>query len=217
MKTSMTRRRAVALFGAAAPGSVMALAACGSAGGAGPAGSGATIQPVSVRFLGRESGSEVPVYKQAVDTFNAAQSRVKIDLEAATGDFDQKLQTMVAGGTTPDSGYLHSQNVPTYVVLGVAAPLDTYAKKDKAILDAYLPAAVDSYRFRNVVYGVPDVATSLVMYINKTIFGRAGASTPAEKWSWNDYLTTAQRIASATRDSGIFPVGVLQVPVQRRL
>jgi multiple sugar transport system substrate-binding protein len=183
----------------------MAAAACGTGSG-GPAGS-ASGQPVSFRFLGRESGSEVPVYKQAVDTFNAAQSRVKVELETASGDFDQKLQTMVAGGTTPDAGYLHSQFVPTYVVLGVAAPLDNYAKKDKAVLDNYLPAAVDSYRFKNVVYGVPDVATSLVMYINKTIFSKAGASTPAEKWTWSDYLSTAQRIQSATRDSGVFPAG----------
>ena len=38
MKTRMTRRQAVALFGVVAPTSAIALAACGGAGGAGQAG-----------------------------------------------------------------------------------------------------------------------------------------------------------------------------------
>lgn len=94
--------------------------------------------------------------------------------DLATGNFDQKLQTLVAAGTAPDANYMHSQTVPTYVALGVAAPLDAHAKKDKSVLDGLLPAAVDSYRFKNGVYGIADVATSYVMYINRALFTKAG-------------------------------------------
>src|SRR5687768_2718194 len=197
--TSMKTRRAVLGAGGAGVGAAV-LAACGAAGGQ-PAASQATG---NITFLGRESGSEVAVYKEGIEKFNASQPRVKVTHDLATGNFDQKLQTLVAGGTAPDASYMHSQTVPTYVALGVAAPLDSHAKKDKAVLDGLLPAAVDSYRFKNEVYGIADVATSYVMYINRGLFTKAGAAFPTEKWTWNDYTTAGQRIVSALRGEDVW-------------
>ena len=165
INTSRKTRRAVLGAGGAGVGAAV-LAACGAAGGQ-PAASQATG---TITFLGRESGSEVAVYKEGIEKFNASQPRVKVTHDLATGNFDQKLQTLVAGGTAPDASYMHSQTVPTYVALGVAASLDAHAKKDKAVLDGLLPAAVDSYRFKNGVYGIADVATSYVMYIIPGLF-----------------------------------------------
>src|SRR5687767_2580812 len=203
IRTSTKTRRAVVSAAAAGLGAV-ALAACGQeAGGSPSTPSQATGQ---ITFLGRESGSEVAVYKEAIEKFNASQPRVKVTHDLATGNFDQKLQTVVAAGTAPDANYMHSQTVPTYVSLGVAAPLDAHAKKDKAVLDGLLPAAVDSYRFKNEVYGIADVATSYVMYINPALFRKAGATLPTEKWTWSDYTTAAQRIVSALRGEEVFGV-----------
>src|SRR5688500_16891428 len=203
MNTSTKTRRRV--LGASAAGiGVAALAACGQdAGGGSTAPSQATGQ---ITFLGRESGSEVAVYKEGIEKFNASQPRVKVTHDLAVGNFDQKLQTVVAAGTAPDANYMHSQTVPTYVALGVAAPLDAHAKKDKAVLDGLLPAAVDSYRFKNGVYGVADVATSYVMYINPALFRKAGATLPTEKWTWTDYTTAAQRIVASLRGEAVLGV-----------
>jgi multiple sugar transport system substrate-binding protein len=191
--------------GSAALGGIAALAACGAAGESGggtPAAGGA---PASITFLGRESGSEVAVYKQAIEQFNAAQTRVRVSHELATGNFDQKLQTLVVGGTPPDANYMHSQTVPTYVAQGVPGALDAYARKDKA-LDGLLPTALDAYRFKGGVYGVPDVATSYVMYVNRGLFEQLGLPLPGEKWTWTDYSAATQKIVSgnATRSEPLF-------------
>jgi multiple sugar transport system substrate-binding protein len=198
-----TRRRLLGWSGAGLGTSL--LAACGGGtGGAGSAsGAPGTGEPVAITFLGRESGSEVAVYRQGIEQFNAAQSRVRVTHEVATGDFDQKLQTLVAGGTPPDGHYMHSQTVPTYVALGVPGPLDAFGRKDKGVLEALLPAAVDAYRFRTSVYGIPDVATSYVLYVNRGLFSQAGAAIPAAPWTWADYLATAQRLVDALRSSQI--------------
>ena len=200
--TSTKTRRAV-LSAAGLGVGATALAACGQGTDGGPAATGAPATG-QITFLGRESGSEVAVYKEGIEKFNASQPRVKVTHDLATGNFDQKLQTLVAAGTAPDANYMHSQTVPTYVALGVAAPLDAHAKKDKAVLDGLLPAAVDSYRFKNGVYGIADVATSYVMYINPALFRKAGATLPTERWTWSDYTTAAQRIVSALRSEEVW-------------
>jgi multiple sugar transport system substrate-binding protein len=192
--------------GGVALGAAPALAACGTAGeGQGAAAPGAGGPPASITFLGRESGSEVAVYKGAIEQYNAAQSRVRVAHELATGNFDQKLQTLVVGGTPPDANYMHSQTVPTYVAQGVPAALDAYNRKDKA-LDGLLPTALEAYRFKGGVYGVPDVATSYVMYVNRGLFEQMGLPVPTEKWTWTDYTAAAQKIVNgnAARSEPLF-------------
>jgi multiple sugar transport system substrate-binding protein len=192
--------------GGVALGAAPALAACGAPGeGQGAAPPGAGGPPASITFLGRESGSEVAVYKGAIEQFNAAQSRVRVAHELATGNFDQKLQTLVVGGTPPDANYMHSQTVPTYVAQGVPGALDAYNRKDKA-LDGLLPTALEAYRFKGGVYGVPDVATSYVMYVNRGLFEQTGLTVPTEKWTWTDYTAAAQKIVNgnAARSEPLF-------------
>jgi multiple sugar transport system substrate-binding protein len=149
----------------------------------------------------------VAVYKQAIEQFNAAQARVRVTHELATGNFDQKLQTLIVGGTPPDANYMHSQTVPTYVAQGVPAALDAHARKDKA-LDGLLPTALDAYRFKGATYGVPDVATSYVMYINRGLFEQVGLTLPGERWTWADYTAAAQKLVNgnAARSEPIFAV-----------
>jgi multiple sugar transport system substrate-binding protein len=200
----LTRRRLVrAAAGGTALSGLVAAASCGQSGESQPATGPGTGQPAVITFLGRESGSEVVVYKQGIEQFNAAQARVRVTHEQATGNFDQKLQTLVAGGTPPDAHYMHSQTVPTYVALGVPASLDAYNRKDKA-LDGLLPTALDSYRFKGSAFGVPDVATSYVMYVNRALFGQIGQPIPNEKWTWTDYTNVAQRIVNAARGEQTF-------------
>lgn len=202
MNTPSRTRRWMLGTGGTLAGAV-GVGACGQGAGGGQTATG-TQAKGQITFLGREGGSEVAVYKEGIENFNASQSQVKVTHDLATGNFDQKLQTLVAAGTAPDANYMHSQTVPTYVALGVAAPLDTHAKKDKTVLDGLLPAAVDSYRFKNQVYGIADVATSYVMYINRGLFTKAGATLPAERWTWNDYTTAAQRIVTSLRSEEVF-------------
>jgi len=200
---AVTRRAIVArMAGGSGAGAIAVLAmACGQGQSSGS--STASTASGQITFLGRESGSEVAVYKQGIEQFNASQPRVRVTHELATGNFDQKLQTLVAGGTPPDAHYMHSQTVPTYVSLGVPASLDAYNRKEKA-LDGLLPTALDSYRFKGSAYGVPDVATSYVMYINRALFAQIGLPIPNEKWTWTDYTNAAQRIVNAARGQEMF-------------
>ncbi len=198
----VSRRRLVG--GGAAVGGMM-LAACGQgagesgAGGSGQAGGQASGQ---ITFLSRDTGSDVEPYKQGIEKFHAAQNRVKVTHDLSTGNFEQKFQTLVAAGTVPEVSYMHSQNVPTFATQGFLQTADAYAKRDKAALDGLLPAAVETYRWKNSLYGVPDVATSLVMFINTSLFAKAGAAKPGEKWTWGEFLSTAQKLQNVGRAEG---------------
>jgi multiple sugar transport system substrate-binding protein len=178
-------------------------AACGqaSSGSEGSAPGAATGQ---ITFMSRDNGSDLEPYKQGIALFNGKQSRITVQHDIVSGSFEQKLQTVVAGGTPPDVSYMHSMNIPTFVTGGIVAPLETWLRKEKGALDGLLPTAVDSYRWKGAVSGVPDVATSLVMFVNRSLFTRAGVPVPTEKWTWGDYLNTVQKIANAGRAEGIF-------------
>ncbi|HEX2034473.1 MAG TPA: extracellular solute-binding protein [Chloroflexota bacterium] len=200
-RTVRTRRRL--LRGASLGVGTGIVAGC--ARGAGPdAAPSSGASPAAITFLGRESGSEVEVYKQGIERFHGAQARVRVTHELATGNFDQKLQAVVAAGTPPDAHYMHSQTVATYAAMRVPASLDAFARKDRTTLDALLPAAIEAYRFRGAVYGIPDVATSYVLYVSRQLFARAGVPVPAEKWSWAEYQTAAQHLVNALRADQVF-------------
>jgi multiple sugar transport system substrate-binding protein len=194
---------ATALAGLGALGALAGLAGCAQNGAAGAGGQSGGA-PASITFMSRDSGSDLEPYKQGIARFNEQQSRVKVAHDIVTGAFEQKLQTVVAGGTPPDVTYMHSQNIPTFAVAGVTGPLDTFVRRDKAAMDGLLPAAVESYRWKGALHGVPDVATSLVMFVNRGLFEKAGVPLPGEKWTWAEYLSAAQRLTNAGRDQGTF-------------
>lgn len=190
-----------------------ALTACGRvtpAGGTAPSAASGQIT-----FLSRDNGSDLEPYKQGIEKFNGAQNRVRVSHELTTGNYEQKLQTLVAAGTVPDAGYMHSQHIPTFAALGIVAPLESYTRRDKTALDGLLPAALDSYRWKSALHGVPDVATSLVMFVNKSLFTRAGVALPGEKWTWSDYLNAAQRLSNAGKAEGIFGAADYNSPFPR--
>jgi multiple sugar transport system substrate-binding protein len=204
-RATTTRRRVIrGAGGVAGVGAVTLLAtACGQ----GQSGAGTTAPSAvsgQITFMSRDAGSDLEPYKQGIALFTGKQSRVKVQHDIVTGNFEQKLQTVFAGGTAPDVSYMHSQNIPTFVVNGMVDSLEPFVRKEKGVLDGLLPTAVDSYRWKGAVSGVPDVATSLVMFINRPLFTRAGLPFPTEKWTWNDYLATAQKISNDGRADGVF-------------
>ncbi len=198
-----TRRSALRASGAGALGLVGAFLAgsCGQRQGS-PTAPGAISGQIT--FMSRDNGSDLEPYKQGLALFNSRQSRIQVQHDIVSGNFEQKLQTVVAGGTPPDVSYMHSQNIPTFVTIGIVASNDSYLRRDKTALDGLLPAALDAYRWRNTLNGVPDVATSLVMFINRSAFTKMGVAAPGEKWTWSDYLAAAQKLTAAGRDEGLF-------------
>jgi multiple sugar transport system substrate-binding protein len=208
----VSRRRALAGgVAVVALAGLPAVAACGTGGGAGDAGAGGpggATASGSITFMSRDNGTDLEPYKQGIARFNASQSKISVTHEiaasAAGTNYFQKLQTMIVSGTPPDVSYMHSANAPTFAAEGALAPLDAYVRRDKGALDGLLPNAVDSYRWKEALVGVPDVATSLVMYVNRSLFERTGTPLPSPTWTWADYLTTAQRIANAGRADGSF-------------
>lgn len=197
-----TRRRVVQrVAGSAAGIGGIVAAACGMGTGTGgdgaaPAASGASGQ---ITFMSRDNGSDLEPYKQGIERFNAAQGKVRVTHEIATGSYFPKLQTMLVAGTPPDVTYMHSANAASFAPEGSLAELDTLVRRDKGALDGLLPNAVEAYRFRGATYGVPDVTTSLVMFVNRSLFARTGATLPTDRWTWSDFLAAAQRVTNAGR------------------
>ena len=97
-----TRRRILArgLGGAAAVGSVVGLAACGSLSrtAESPA---ASAGPATLRYT-TEPGRVDSGVKEVVDAFNAKGTPVQVELEPVPGTFNEKMVALAAAGSPPD-------------------------------------------------------------------------------------------------------------------
>jgi hypothetical protein len=88
------------------------LAGCGGA-GEGGGGTSSAAATGSISFMSRDNGSDLEPYKQGLALFNGKQSRIKVTHDIVSGNFEQKLQTVVAAGTPPDVSYMHACRFPT--------------------------------------------------------------------------------------------------------
>ena len=155
----------------------------------------------SITFMSRDNGIDLEPYKQGIARFNASQSKVKSRTRAGTGNYFQKLQTLVASGP-PDVSYMHSANVPTFAQ-GTLAPLDRTCAGTRGPWTGCCPPRW-TLPLEEGPGGRPGRGHQPRDVRQPLALRAAGAPLPSPTWTWADYLSTAQRIANAGRAEGSF-------------
>ena len=125
------------------------------------------------------------------------------------GSFYTKLQTMMASGDPPDVFYVGSERVPSFVALGLLAPLDPFLERDSKVgasdrldLDGFFTPTVEAFRFdgtttgRGSLYGIPKDFTTVGFYWNKDLFAKAGLAPPSANWTWDEFIKDARAIGA---------------------
>jgi multiple sugar transport system substrate-binding protein len=140
-----------------------------------------------------------------LDDFEKANPGVKVERQLFGGDnYYDKLQTQIAGGTTPDVGMADYARVVSYAKTGILLDITDMVASSGFPLDKMVPAAVNHYRWKDGdfdtgasdgrLYGLPSDAQSHIFAYNKTMFDAAGVSYPTDNWTWDDMLAAAQKI-----------------------
>jgi multiple sugar transport system substrate-binding protein len=126
---------------------------------------------------------------------------LKIEPLPINGYLD-KFTASALGGTPPDVIDLDATWVSTVAAKGLLQALDKEAKT----LDVkdYAPSIWAYSRYKGVQYALPNRASSLVFYYNKTVFDKAGVPYPSDVWTYDDLLQTAKKLTIP----GQFGVGV---------
>ncbi|MBB5802923.1 multiple sugar transport system substrate-binding protein [Saccharothrix ecbatanensis] len=179
------RRTLAALVVAAAT-----LAGCGSADEQ-PTGAAAVPaaleQPTTLTFW-----TWVPNIEKAIDRFETAHPKIKIDVVNAGQGPDHYLRLQNTLDTkigAPDLAQVEYFALPQFATSGKIADLTPYGVTD--LKDRFTASAWSQVLVEDRVYGIPQDTGPMVMFYRKDVFDRLGLEPPT---TWDEYRQAGQRI-----------------------
>jgi multiple sugar transport system substrate-binding protein len=182
-------------------------AACSSSSGGSPSGGGASSGAASGKKVTLSMVVQPFAFKNfsaVVNLYKTVKPNVTINLTqggASSAEYIQGLTTARLGGKVPDlfetfdviSDQMASDGLTENLVpwLAKGGGLDRSQFAD-AFLASYIPRDAPSE-----LHGVPVAADATVMFYNKKIFKEAGVALPTDDWSYDTFLSDAQKISQA--------------------
>ncbi len=158
-------------------------------------------EKVTIKFSTWGSPEEVNINKDLIAEFEKKNPDIHVELVYIPGgEYWQKIQTMVAGGTPPDvmfSGTMWSYDLFSR---GAVIDLQPYFEKDprfKNIKDYYIfkkPQLSSLYKDGKAMFALPARSNVNLLYYNKSAFDEAGLAYPTDKWKWDDLLQAAKKL-----------------------
>jgi multiple sugar transport system substrate-binding protein len=113
-------------------------------------------------------------------------------------EYRRRLLDAVVAGEPPEAVLLDLSDLPALADSGILLNLAPYLSRVGVTLDQYDSTVLSGFRRGGALYALPAGYSPLVVAYNKDLFDRAGLSTPADDWTWDDFLELARRL---TRDS----------------
>lgn len=164
-----------------------------------------TSEPQTVTFMVSGDPAERDAYQKLVDAFQASHADIKIEMTHIPddGDYLTRLVTDFAAGNPTDVSLFNYRQVGNFAAQGVLEPIGPYLDKSTVIHpDDFYATALQAYNWQGTIMCLPQNASSLVVYYNKDLFAAAGVAEPGDKWSWADFLLTAQQLTKDTDGDG---------------
>ncbi|MEE9094534.1 ABC transporter substrate-binding protein [Pseudarthrobacter phenanthrenivorans] len=192
--TTLTRRSALALFAGTA--AVGALSACGTGGGSKNADGSVTLR---VSWWGNDVRNNQT--QQVIDAFQQAHPNIKIQAEPGvwSGYWD-KLATQTAANDAPDVIQMDLAYIAEYGGRGALLDLSKQSQLD---LSAFDQNTIKAGQYNGKLNGISTGQNALAVFANVNVFKKAGVAIPDDtKWTWDDYLKTAQALAAGAGNYG---------------
>jgi len=153
-------------------------------------------QAVTLDYLNFSGAGEPLKYLEEMKkVFEEQNPDIKINIEVVGfGEYFTLLQTRIAGGTAPDSYELNYENFVTYAKKGVLLDLEPLFVKHKFDTSVLNNNALNAFNVEGKQYGLPAMFSDVVLFYNKDLFDKAGASYPTADWTWHDEQKAAEKI-----------------------
>ncbi|GAA1882857.1 ABC transporter substrate-binding protein [Asanoa iriomotensis] len=181
--------RAMAVFAAMSVG--LGLAACGSD----TEQSGTADQADLVMSIWG-STNDTKTYQERADAYTATHPGVKVTVKnIPIENYDQQVDTMIAGGSSPDIILVDSTRGPALAsrgaILDLAPRIQSAGLKLEDTVDAN---RISGYNLKGKQFALPDRGGNLVFYYNKTMFEKANVALPKAGWTWGEFTEAAKKL-----------------------
>lgn len=139
------------------------------------------------------SEEDVKVYEKRAGLAKEKYPNITVKVIYIPSEYDQKVQTMIAGGTSPDIIELAEQ-INAYSSKGQVLSLDEFVKSSEINLDERYGSVKEVYSAGGSLYAMPDRGGAMIVYYNKDLFDKANVSYPTKDWTWDDLLNAAKKL-----------------------
>jgi multiple sugar transport system substrate-binding protein len=173
----MPRRQFLAWTGSSA--AMVALAGCSAPGDS----------QETLTFTMWGTGNEKDAVSKVVNDFAAA-NKLKGNPQSYPQDYETKLNTLIAGSSAPDAGYLTEGMA---MRLGEQGQL--YNVLENSAFESFLPSALHYYAPDKAVSQTCIEATAL--FYDEDAVKEAGVTVPstaADVWNWDDFISAADKL-----------------------
>ena len=135
--------------------------------------------------------------KELLAAFHAAHPDIKVVPAFATGHYERKITTMLAGGDPLDLFVVTTFRLADYAERGTLLELDRFIEGDAAfqsLRSDIFPGALNDMRYKGKTYRIPFWTNSLVLYYNKKLFDEANVAYPDDTWDWQRLLGACKKL-----------------------
>jgi multiple sugar transport system substrate-binding protein len=136
-------------------------------------------------------------WKAMAAEYNKFQPNVEIQFVMQSGDYHEKLYTMIVANSQPEICMSEVGHVPYFLGNGLMLPLNAYLKADKwtKIIDQTFPTIIDRFTDDGKLYGMPtDTAPQACVYYNKNTLAASGLAAPPDDWTLNEMVIYAKKL-----------------------
>jgi multiple sugar transport system substrate-binding protein len=166
-----------------------------------------------VAFFSYGDSSERAAYEALVASFNRKHPEIQVTIGHTPGEdefrsprqrdaYRQRLIANVVSGTTPDVFMIPYREYAWFLNRAVIEPIAPLLAKSAVIREAdFYPQALTPFRDASgALVCLPQNASTLVLYYNKTLFDAARLPYPTADWTWGDLLNAAQKLTTDTNN-----------------
>jgi multiple sugar transport system substrate-binding protein len=186
----------------------LAIGACGgsssggSSGGSAPAGYNG--KPVTITFWHPFTSPEIQVMNQLIANFEKLYPKIHVVSRGSISDAN--IIAAIRSGSPPDLTMSNSaENLGEYCGTGAWTNLGPYIQRDHLNVNAF-PGAVRNFsQYNGDRCALPDLADAYGLYYNKTLFAKAGISSPPKTFA--ELTQDAEKLTQFNPDGSIKVAG----------
>ena len=150
---------------------------------------------VTLRLTDWADLDEMPLDKKALEEFKKLYPHIDVLYEPNPGrQYEEKILTALAADEPPDVFLLDSKLIPTFTNKHILLDLGPYVQQLGIDTSQWFSNALRIAQRGNAIFAFPKGFTPLMMFYNKELFDQAGLSYPVSGWTWDDYLSIAQKL-----------------------
>ncbi|MFS0615199.1 ABC transporter substrate-binding protein [Lederbergia ruris] len=155
---------------------------------------------VELTFMYWGSNDEKQAVQQMIDSFNKSHPDIKVVGQHVTGDYNTKINTLMASNELPDVAYLSASLARKWAKEGKVMDLTEYETAYPE-LASRVPQSYLYYEPGKHI-GNTTAAEIIMMFYNKALFEEASVELPPSKaekgWTWDEFVEVAKKL---TKDS----------------